>query len=509
MKPITILFFVLGLGIWLLLTSYQTIISKLSFSSLPDEMTTEVVMNGNYMSLSAPESENVDATQIAETSMANSEGEKSSEVAELTNVNVDEVSEESSLLLAENTVTKTDIDLIDSEESELEQSIDKQDLEVGLENEESLLSEIDAAQNVALTEEDNKQETNDTDLDADRDLEIEAEDIVKESESAAVQIEAEEVDDTKTDATSTTKAMSSMTPPINPYMYNMWMSPMQSNAYYPWMNPMTWMNPMYNMMNPMISMMGTMMNPAMYMNPLTMMNYPVTTLTQPQNMDAMMKSMDPQLMFGMFGMPNAQYDPSSSKVPDQLPVATIPGFPTQTYQNWPKNMPSESVSREAKMNAFQTAMAMSPLSMRNMVSMMTDKIPVDEDVSWDDAVEAMKLRANEVNFKFVGSSPLWKQIEAETEQPSTKVEIFRFCDARVARKILDEVPEFIIFLPCRIALLEDAEGKLWVMTLDWDVSWLDYAQNTNTHLPKDLREDAKRVRESLAYIMEGAATGDF
>jgi len=35
---------------------------------------------------------------------------------------------------------------------------------------------------------------------------------------------------------------------------------------------------------------------------------------------------------------------------------------------------------------------------------------VAEDVSFDDAVEAMKLRANEVNFKFVGHSPLYKDI---------------------------------------------------------------------------------------------------
>lgn len=305
-----------------------------------------------------------------------------------------------------------------------------------------------------------------------------------------------------TDSSSQTPTQATMPAAMNPYMNNMWMSSMQ----YP-MNYNNWMNPMLHMMGPMMSMMGTMMNPAIYMNPMMTMNYPTTAMTQTQNLDAMMRAMDPRLMFGMFGQPTAGY--LKGEVPDQLPVITIPGFPTQLYQNWPKNMPSESISREAKLNAFQTAMAMSPLSMRNMVSMMADKIPVAEDVSWDDAVEAMKLRANEVNFKFVGSSPLWKQIEAETEQPSTKVEIFRFCDARVARKILDEVPEFIVFLPCRIALLEDSEGKLWVMTLDWDVSWLDYAQNPNTHLPKDLREDATRVRESIAYIMEGAATGDF
>lgn len=287
--------------------------------------------------------------------------------------------------------------------------------------------------------------------------------------------------------------------PINPYMLgNMWMPQMNYS-----MNG-NWMNPMFNMM---MSMMSPMMNPTIYMNPMTMMNHPIGAMTQAQNLDFMMRSMDPNLMFGMFGQPSENY--KNGEVPDQLPVVTIPGFPTQPYQNWPKNTVSPGISREAKKNAFTTMMAMSPLSMRDMLGIMADKVPVAEDVTWDDAVEAMKLRANEVNFKFVGSSPLWKQIEAETEKPSAKVEMFRFCDARVARKILDEIPEFIVFLPCKIALLEDAEGKLWVMTLDWDVSWLDFAQNPNNHLAKELREDAARIRKNIQYIMEGAATGDF
>ena len=54
-----------------------------------------------------------------------------------------------------------------------------------------------------------------------------------------------------------------------------------------------------------------------------------------------------------------------------------------------------------------------------------------------------------------------------------------------------------------------AEGKLWVMTLDWDVSWMDYAQNPNNHLSKDIREHAQLIRKNIQYIMEGAATGDF
>jgi uncharacterized protein (DUF302 family) len=79
----------------------------------------------------------------------------------------------------------------------------------------------------------------------------------------------------------------------------------------------------------------------------------------------------------------------------------------------------------------------------------------------------------------------------------------------VARKVLDFAPEFIVFIPCRIALLEDAQGKLWVMTLDWDVNWLNLAQNPNSVLDQELRAEAIRIRDGIRYIMEGAATGDF
>ncbi|MDE0251082.1 MAG: DUF302 domain-containing protein [Gammaproteobacteria bacterium] len=278
-------------------------------------------------------------------------------------------------------------------------------------------------------------------------------------------------------------------------VHNLWTGAHGSFANF--FNPFTMLNPAayMGMMYPMMGMMGTMYN------------FPVDMMTQPWAMDMMMRSMNPHLLFGMFGHADSAY--KGGKVPEHLPAVRIPFFPTQNYQNWPKNKVSPGVSREAKKNAFQTAMAFSPLSMRDMISIMTDKMPIQEGVSWDDAVEAMKLRANELNFKFVGSSPLWKEIEAVTEKPSAKVEMFRFCDAAVARKILDEIPEFVIFLPCQISLIEDGEGKLWVMTMDWSIEWLDFAQNPNSHLAKDLRQDAIRIREAMTYIMEGAATGEF
>ncbi len=293
-----------------------------------------------------------------------------------------------------------------------------------------------------------------------------------------------------------------MNPMMNPMVA---MNPMVMNSMMMGPGMMSMMYPMMGMMNPMLQMMNPMM---MSMNPMMqMMTSPVVDgMTRAESLDSMMRMMDPKLVLATMGGTYEQRE--DDDVPNTLPVGKIPGFPTQSFHNIPPNTVTPGVSAEAKKNAFQTMVMMSPLSMRDMLNIMTDKLPLEEGVTWDDAVESMKLRANEVNFKFVGSSPLSKEIEALTDAPSPRIEIFRFCDALVARKILDYMPEFIVFLPCQIALIEDAEGQIWIMTMDWDISWLDFAQNPNSHMSKDLRADAKRIRDDIRYIMEGAASGD-
>jgi len=224
------------------------------------------------------------------------------------------------------------------------------------------------------------------------------------------------------------------------------------------------------------------------------MNAPIDEATRFGILDAMLRAANTQMLEGMFGGPNQ----------------ARMWIPSQSRRDIPPNTVSDSLSDEAKRNMYQGLMMLSPLSLRDMISIMADKMPVAEDVSFDDAIDSMKLRANEINFKFVGHSPLWKDIVAITGDENTpRVEIFNFCDAVVARKVLDHAPEFIVFIPCRIALIEDADRKLWVMTLDWDVNWLNLAQNPNSVLDKELREEAIRIREGIRYIMEGAASGDF
>jgi uncharacterized protein (DUF302 family) len=79
----------------------------------------------------------------------------------------------------------------------------------------------------------------------------------------------------------------------------------------------------------------------------------------------------------------------------------------------------------------------------------------------------------------------------------------------VARMVLDYSPEFSIFLPCRISVLEDAKGDIWLMTLDWDVSWLNFVWHPDSQLDQDLKKSGMRIRDAMLSIVNAGATGDW
>ena len=86
------------------------------------------------------------------------------------------------------------------------------------------------------------------------------------------------------------------------------------------------------------------------------------------------------------------------------------------------------------------------------------KLPLEEGVSMDDAVDSMKLRANTLNFKLVAHLPLYKELQSMGVD-AKRVEIFQFCDARIAHEMISHNIDFSAYLPCRITLIEDQEGK--------------------------------------------------
>ena len=125
-----------------------------------------------------------------------------------------------------------------------------------------------------------------------------------------------------------------------------------------------------------------------------------------------------------------------------------------------------------------------------------------EGVSADDAIEAMKSKAVELNMKFVAHQPLSKELEARGVETG-RLEIFQFCNPMDAHQMVLYNPIFAAYMPCRIALVEDQQGQLWVMMLNLDVLI------NNTPLPPELKEVANRVNDTLTQILHAAATGEF
>ena len=168
-----------------------------------------------------------------------------------------------------------------------------------------------------------------------------------------------------------------------------------------------------------------------------------------------------------------------------------------------------SVPPEQKKALYDMMTPISSMSMRDLFNFMTAKIKAYPELSFDEVVEAMELKANEVNFKKVGHNEFWRDVSAISGLPTLRIEILQFCDAAVGRRMLDFSPEFSIFIPCRITVMEDATGEIWLMTLDWDVSWLARAWQPGSQLDPELVNDAIRIRDAMTEIMQAGATGDW
>jgi uncharacterized protein (DUF302 family) len=144
------------------------------------------------------------------------------------------------------------------------------------------------------------------------------------------------------------------------------------------------------------------------------------------------------------------------------------------------------------------------LKTRNAAEATVWKFPVKEGLSADDVEETMKFVANEHNMSNVGELPLSKDIEAKSGEPYRFVKIFLFCDSLTAARMLDFSDFYSAYLPCRITLVEDQQGKLWLFALNMDL--MIYGGEP---LPPVLKAEAIKVKEIILDIMRRGAEGEF
>lgn len=129
------------------------------------------------------------------------------------------------------------------------------------------------------------------------------------------------------------------------------------------------------------------------------------------------------------------------------------------------------------------------------------KLPLEEGVTLESAVESMKLRANILNIKLVAELPLSKQIAAMGEK-SGFIGIYQFCEPLTAKKMVQYDINFAAYLPCRISAVEDAQGNGWLLMMNMEILL------NNPELSKELRKEAGTVWNNLLDIMKAGASGD-
>jgi uncharacterized protein (DUF302 family) len=84
------------------------------------------------------------------------------------------------------------------------------------------------------------------------------------------------------------------------------------------------------------------------------------------------------------------------------------------------------------------------------------------------------------------------------------INFLSFCSAKVGRQMLDYQDPYSGFMPCRIALVEDKQGKLWLYSMN-----LDLMIHGGKELPPELKEGALLVRKNIREMMQAAAAGEF
>lgn len=222
-------------------------------------------------------------------------------------------------------------------------------------------------------------------------------------------------------------------------------------------------------------------------------------------------------------MPAYQVPVQTPAQPQFLPLPTLPQFlPLPALpQLLPQAAPSQpikpytmrrAVSQQEKTQMMQMALPMMTgllrMSMADSMNYFARKYKAKPGLTFDEVRESLFLRANQVNVKKVGESLMWKDFQVVlNDMEAPRIEVYSFCDIAVARALLKVSPEFIVFLPCRITIMEDSNKDIWVLMLDWSLDWVK-GYETQLGLTEELAKGAIDLNQRMDDMMRAAANGD-
>ena len=130
------------------------------------------------------------------------------------------------------------------------------------------------------------------------------------------------------------------------------------------------------------------------------------------------------------------------------------------------------------------------------------RMPLADGVSKADAAAAMESKAVELNLKLVGKQMVSDELKARGVE-SPHLSIYQFCNPMDAKVMVVANPIFSSYMPCRVSMVEDGEGKTWLMMLN-----LDMLINSEL-LPNNVVETAVKVNQQMLDIMLAGSSGEF
>jgi uncharacterized protein (DUF302 family) len=130
------------------------------------------------------------------------------------------------------------------------------------------------------------------------------------------------------------------------------------------------------------------------------------------------------------------------------------------------------------------------------------EMKVKDGVKLDEVKDAINAVATNRNIKNVGELPLSEELKARGINGGT-IHVMSFCNPETARKMLDFSPAMGGFLPCRVNIVEKADG-LYIYTMN-----MDMMVKMGKKLPPDLKAAATDVRNTMWEMMEKGSKGEF
>ena len=137
-----------------------------------------------------------------------------------------------------------------------------------------------------------------------------------------------------------------------------------------------------------------------------------------------------------------------------------------------------------------------------LVSAMVLRVPVTAGISADQAVAAIRARAAKRQLKLWGQWSLDGQIQSALGTKIRYAQVLEFWDPNTAAALLGHNAALAPYLPARIAVVEDAQGKLWVECPDFNL-----LVHGGPAANAALQQQAATLQATLTDIMQAGARG--